>query len=160
MLSLLLLDSLLHLNRAWVIHLLNIQDFVVSKAVDMHTLMLIQVSTSHIPEHGHSVVLLLFRGVFDSVKPVSHNVRVVQPPLKWLNFLNCDESTEIVHFSLRVHTIFLLPRKVEQFGAIIDLLPEPFLHSFLSFPDHLVFFKVVEMRKDAHYIWETMVLKE
>ena len=113
MLSLLLLHCLLHLNRARVIHLFDIKDFVVSQPVDMHSLVLVQVCTSDIPEHGHSVVLLLFLGVFDSVKPVSHNVRVVQPPLQRLDLLNSDEPAEIVHFSLRVHTIFLLPREIE-----------------------------------------------
>ena len=160
MLSLLLLHCLLHLNRARVIHLFDIKDFVVSQPVDMHSLVLVQVSTSDIPEHGHRVVLLLFLGVFDSVKPVSHNVRVVQPPLQRLDLLNSDEPAEIVHFSLRVHTIFLLPREVEQFGAIVDLFPESLLHPLLGLPDHLVLFEVVQMREDAHYVRETMILQK
>ena len=65
-----------------------------------------------------------------------------------------------MHFGLRVHAISLLSGEVEEFGPIVDLFPEPFLHSFFSFSEGFVFSKVVQVGEYSHDIGHSVVLQQ
>lgn len=109
----------------------------------MNSLILVQVSTSNIPVNTHGIVFLIFLLILNHVKSVGDDIRVIKSPGKWLDFLNGDESTEVVNFCLGVHAISLLSREVEEFGAIVDLFPKSFLHAFFGLSQSLIFSEIV-----------------
>ena len=143
MLRLLLLYCLLDLYRTRIVHFFYIQNFEIAQSIHMHSLVLIQVSAPNIPKYRNSIVLLHLRGILNSVESISHDVRVVQSPLKWLDLLDCNESAKVMNLRLRVHPVLLLPGEVKKFGTVINLLPESFFHPFLGLSDHLVLFEVI-----------------
>jgi hypothetical protein len=68
-----LLDCAFELDRAWVVHLLQTGDFVVTDTVDVDSLMLIEVGASHVAVERDQVGVLIIH-VFYNVKLIGDQV--------------------------------------------------------------------------------------
>jgi len=71
---LLLLDGKLKLNWAGVLNLLDIQDVIVTQAINMDTLILIQVCTSDVSIDRHSIIFFIFLLSFNYIKSISNHI--------------------------------------------------------------------------------------
>jgi len=158
-LSLLLLYSFFEFNWARVIYPLNIHYVKISKTINMHSLMLIKICAPNISKYRNCIKILIFMLGLDSVKSVSNNIRMVYSPINWLYFLNCYESTQVVHFCFWIKTIFLLTRKVKQFCSVMYFFPKSFFHFLFCFSHCFIFSEIVKVSENSHYIWHTMILK-
>lgn len=108
MLCLLLFDSLFKLNGARVLHFGYVFDVVVTKAIQMQSLVPVQVSTANVAVHTDGVVFFIFLLGFNHVESVCYHVGVVYLPAQRLYFLNTNKPSEVVHFCLRVLPVLLL----------------------------------------------------
>lgn len=96
----------LEFNRARVLNFLDAGNVIVTKAINMDTVVLIQVGAAHIAVEADRVLVLVLRRL-DDIKPVSDHVGMLHPPAQVLDLLDCDEPCKIVHLSLGVATIGL-----------------------------------------------------
>jgi hypothetical protein len=102
--SLFLLDSALKLNRARILNLLETRDFVVTNTIDMNTLVLIEVSASHIAIERHQVGVGVIHRL-DHIKFIRDQVGVLGTPIQQLYLLHCHESGQVINFGLGVVAI-------------------------------------------------------
>ena len=92
MLGLPLFNALLCFDGTGIIDTLNIEDIVVTEAVDVHALVLVEVGAANVAEDWHGVVLGVLLLGFDGVEPVSYDVGVSYAPRERPEFLHCDEA--------------------------------------------------------------------
>jgi hypothetical protein len=107
-----LLDGLLDLDWAWVLHFLDIKYLVVAKAIHVNFLMLVQVGSSDIAIDRYGIIFFLLL-ILNHVESICDDIGVVKSPAQGLDLLNGDESTQIVNLSLWVVAISLLATEVE-----------------------------------------------
>ena len=110
--SLFLLDSALKLDRARIFNLLQTCDFVVTNAIDMNALVLIEVSASHVAIERHQVGVGVVHRL-NHIKFIRDQVGVLGTPIQQLYLLHCHESGQVIYFGLGVVAVWLQPRKVE-----------------------------------------------
>lgn len=60
-------------NRAWILNFLDARDFIVTKTINVNSLMLIEVSTSYITIERDSVILRVFLS-FNNIEAICNHI--------------------------------------------------------------------------------------
>jgi len=95
-----------HLNGARVVNLCDAGDLEIAQAIQVHSVVLIEVGATHVPVEGNSV-LIWGLWCLDNVEPVSNDVRMVCAPAEKLDLLDGNEAGQVGDFSPGVAAIAL-----------------------------------------------------
>lgn len=127
----LLSDCLLYFYGARVLHLRYALDLIVAQAIDMYTLVFVQVGASHIAEEGDCVELLVLLGLYH-IETIGHDIGVLDSPRERLDLLDGDVAAKVVDLGLRIEAVALKAGEIKELGAVVNLLPEALLHLLLG----------------------------
>ena len=82
------------------------------------------------------------------------------PILYLISYLDSRyKQRQLLDFILEILSIHH-PRKVKHFGTFINFRPEAVFEQFFGLAQVLGGAKLIEMRKDAHDLWESMSLQD